>query len=158
MGTLPSSCFLNPNLRFRSFPLGGGFKGRNSVPERSRSGKLCFLCKRNVGEWKTGRRFDGIRCFSVNGSDGRGEEKRSGNQSTEEAESIAVDEDLNSEANKTSRVHVFSHHFLFQLSYFLLYSPNGYTMFPFFSPNGGLLGAFEISSLHKSSHPFPPSI
>ncbi|XP_074557398.1 putative zinc metalloprotease EGY1, chloroplastic [Curcuma longa] len=103
MGTFPSSCFLNPNLRFRSFPLGGGFKGRNSVPERSRSGKVCFLCKRRVGEWKSGRRFDGIRCFSVNGSDGRGEEKRSGNQSTEEVESIAVDEDLNSEPNKTSR-------------------------------------------------------
>ncbi|WOK91748.1 hypothetical protein Cni_G00439 [Canna indica] len=102
MGTLPSSCFTNPSLRLRLLPAGGGFRERNSLLAGRSSERPCLLCKRRVEQWKFGRRFDGIRCFSINGNDGSGEEKRSGNQSTEEVDQIAADEDLNSEPTQTS--------------------------------------------------------
>ncbi|XP_072989057.1 probable zinc metalloprotease EGY1, chloroplastic [Typha latifolia] len=103
MGTLPSSSFLNLNFRFRPLPAGGSFRERNSAILQRNSRNLCFLCKERPEISMFRRRFDGLRCFSINGNEG-GEERRTGTSSNaaEEVEKRVGGDDARSEQTPAS--------------------------------------------------------
>ena len=110
MGTLPSSSLVNLNFRFRLLTGGGSSGCRSLVSVHRASRNLCFLCKQRPEVWRTRRRFNAFRCFSIGGG-GDGEEEKSSSSSktsTEEVERGVGNDDLSSErthaSNSSSRV------------------------------------------------------
>nr|XP_010909993.1 probable zinc metalloprotease EGY1, chloroplastic isoform X4 [Elaeis guineensis] len=115
MGTaLPSSSFLNLNFRFRLLPAVAGAcctqGGNPKKQQQQQQQQACSRCKGGIAlqqafSWGTRRRrrFDGMRCFSIDSGNDGGEEKRSG--STEEVEQQRVGSDeLNSERSPPASV------------------------------------------------------
>ncbi|KAJ6846930.1 putative zinc metalloprotease EGY1, chloroplastic [Iris pallida] len=93
MGTLPTSPFLNLNLRFRSLSAAGASSGgRSSVIVQKAWKSRGFVCRGREDRWRIRRRLDGVRCFSIGGSDGEEEEEKKKMSSSSTTSSSTTEE------------------------------------------------------------------